>query len=67
MREHRETANADMDPAIPCLAGAITAGRAEATILVHKNLHEVQIFVNKIKTYHAAAGESGFHQVKCPI
>jgi hypothetical protein len=43
-----------------------TAGRAEDSILFHKNLHYVQIFVKKNTKYHAATGETGFrvcHQV----
>jgi len=36
MNEHRETANAAMDQAIPHLAGDIASGRAEETILVSK-------------------------------
>jgi hypothetical protein len=36
MSEHRETANAAMDQAIPRLAGAIAAGRAEDSMLFHK-------------------------------
>jgi len=34
--------------------------------LVHKKIHVVNFFVNKIKMYHAAAGESSFHRVKHP-
>ncbi|MFP4437058.1 MAG: hypothetical protein ACLFVO_07405, partial [Chloroflexaceae bacterium] len=36
MSEHRETANADMDQAIPRLAGDIASGRAEDSMLFHK-------------------------------
>jgi hypothetical protein len=37
MSDHRETVNAAMDQAIPCSAGDIASGRAEETILFHKN------------------------------
>jgi hypothetical protein len=37
MSETRETANADMYPAIPGLAGDIASGRAEEAIFIHKN------------------------------
>ncbi|MFP4440707.1 MAG: hypothetical protein ACLFVO_26020 [Chloroflexaceae bacterium] len=33
---------------------------AEDPILFHKNLHFVQIFMKKKKTYHAAAGKASF-------
>ncbi len=33
-------------------------------MLVHKKIHNVNFFVNKLKTYHAAAGESDSHLVK---
>jgi hypothetical protein len=45
----------------------IVSGRAGDSILFHKNLHIVQIFVKKIQKYHAAAGESRFHRVKRPV
>ncbi len=43
------------------------SGRAEDSILFHKNLHFVQIFVKKIKQYHAAAGDSAVYLVTCPV
>jgi len=36
MSERRETANADMDQAIPGLVADIASGRAEDSILLHK-------------------------------
>jgi hypothetical protein len=47
----------EQQPAIVPDTGSFTSGRAESTILFHKNLHRVQIFVEKIKKCHAAAGE----------
>jgi hypothetical protein len=38
MSEHRKTANTDMYPAIPRLAGDIASGRAEDSYLFHKNV-----------------------------
>ncbi|MFP4437848.1 MAG: hypothetical protein ACLFVO_11430 [Chloroflexaceae bacterium] len=38
MSEHRETANTDMYPAIPRLAGDIASGRAKNSMLFHKNV-----------------------------
>jgi hypothetical protein len=49
MSETRETANADMDLAIPRWAGDIASGRAEGDILFHEILHLVQNFVKKIR------------------
>jgi hypothetical protein len=43
------------------------SGRAEDSILFHKKIHCVNFFVKKIKKYHAAAGESGFHLGKRPV
>jgi hypothetical protein len=37
--------------------GTFASGRAEDSVLFHKNLHKVQIFVKQLKKYHAAAGE----------
>jgi hypothetical protein len=37
MSENRETANADMYQAIPCLAGDIVSGRAEDSMLPQAN------------------------------
>ncbi|MFP4440171.1 MAG: hypothetical protein ACLFVO_23295 [Chloroflexaceae bacterium] len=42
MSEHRETANAAMDQAIPRLAGDIAFGRAEETSLFTNMLYVVQ-------------------------
>jgi len=45
MSETRETTNADMDQAIPCFAGDIASGRAEETILIHKNVAQSATFL----------------------
>jgi hypothetical protein len=45
--EKRETANADVYPAISRSVEDIAAGRAEETIFFTKNLHTVQIFCEK--------------------
>jgi hypothetical protein len=45
MSEHRETANAAMDQAIPHLAGDIASGRAEDSMLYHKNVAQSAIFL----------------------
>jgi hypothetical protein len=39
----------------------------EILFLFHKNIHNVNVFVKKIKKYPAAAGESAVHLVKCPV
>jgi len=41
MSEHRETANAAMDQAIPHLAGDIASGRAEEPGSFPKKIHKV--------------------------
>jgi len=41
MSENRETANADMEPAIPPLAGDIAAGRAEVARSFSQKIHKV--------------------------
>jgi hypothetical protein len=51
---------------ILCLVGDIASGRAEDSDLVHKHSHVVRMFVNKIKQYHAAAGESGHSSKQTP-
>jgi len=47
--------------------GNFTSGRAEQTILFHKKIYNVNLFVKKKKQYYAAAGETGFHLVKHPV
>jgi hypothetical protein len=42
------------------------AGRKKPSFFT-KHLHYVQMFCEKIKMYHAAAGESGFHLGTCPV
>jgi hypothetical protein len=39
----------------------------EDSILFIKILHTVQNFYEKIKQYHAAAGDAAVHRVKRPI
>ncbi|MFP4438157.1 MAG: hypothetical protein ACLFVO_12985 [Chloroflexaceae bacterium] len=68
MSEKHEPAGAAMYQAILRLAGDITSGRAEETILFDKKFaHSANFLSNKIKMYHAAAGESGFHLGTCPV
>jgi hypothetical protein len=51
--------------AVPDPEGTFASGRAEETRSFSRNFgSESQSFVKKIKQYHAAAGESGFHLVK---
>jgi hypothetical protein len=45
MSEHRETATAAMQQAIPDLAGDIASGRTEDTMLVHKNVAQRATFL----------------------
>jgi hypothetical protein len=46
----------------------IASGRAEQTRSFSQKFgSQRQIFVKKDKTYHAAAGESGFHRMKRPV
>jgi hypothetical protein len=52
---------------VPNPDAGFASGRAEDYMLFHKKIHSVNFFVKKIKTYHAAAGESGFHRVKRPV
>jgi len=59
MNETREAAGAAMYQAVSRLAGFIASGRAEDSPLVHKKIHIVNFFVNKVKKYQAAAGEAG--------
>jgi len=59
MNETREAVGAAMYQAVSRLAEFIASGRAEDSTLVHKKIHNVNFFVNKIQKYHAAAGESG--------
>jgi hypothetical protein len=68
MSEHRETASADIHQAISGLVGDIASGRVEELRSFSRKFGSPsQIFVKKKKTYHAAAGESDFNLVKCPI
>jgi hypothetical protein len=68
MSEQRETANAEIYPAIPHVAGDIASDRAEEPRSFSRKFgSESQIFVKKINTYHAAAGDSAVHRVKCPV
>jgi hypothetical protein len=67
MNETRETANADVDQAISRSVEDSASGRAEDSMLFHKNLHKVQHFCEKEKTHHAAAGDSAVHRVKRPV
>jgi len=67
MSETRETANAAIHQVILRLVENIASGRAEEIrSFSHKN-SRCEFLCEKEKTYHAAAGESGFHQVKCPV
>jgi len=44
------------------------SGRAEDSILFHKNVAHHATFLWKRKNeYHAAAGESGVHRMKRPV
>jgi hypothetical protein len=63
MSEKRETANAAMYPAIPCLTGNIASGTVEETRSFAQKNSRCEFFCAKEKTYHAAAGETGFHRV----
>jgi hypothetical protein len=76
MSERRETANADMQQAIPRLAGDIAPfDDAQGRLRQGRTDHSFSqtcgslshMFVKKVKTYHAAAGASGFHLVKRPV
>jgi hypothetical protein len=49
MSETRETANAAIDPAIPCFAGDIASGRAEDSFLVPKNFAQGAKFLGTRK------------------
>jgi hypothetical protein len=67
MNEPRETANADRYQAIRVLWGiSPPAGRKKPSFFT-KQLHKVQLFCEKRKTYHAAAGESAVYRVKRPV
>jgi hypothetical protein len=68
MSETREPANADMDQAILCLTRDIASGRVEENIsFAQKRCTLCNIFVQKHKKYHAAAGDSAFHRMKRPV
>jgi hypothetical protein len=67
MSETRETATADMQQAIPRLAGDIASDRAQETRSFSQKYSQRECFCEKEKTYHAAAGEAGFHRVKRPV
>jgi hypothetical protein len=45
MSEHREPANAAMDQTIPHLTGNIASGRAEDSMLFHKNVARCATFL----------------------
>jgi len=50
------------------LEADIASSRAELDILISQKFgSQSQIFVKKLQTYHAAAGEAGFHLVKRPV
>jgi len=59
MSEKREPASANVFYTILRLAVDIAPGRVEETIFFSKNWHSVPNFREKVKEYHAAAGESG--------
>jgi len=67
MSEHRATANVAMYQAILHLVGHIASGRAEGIRSFSQKNSQRDFFVKKKRVYHAAAGESGFHQVKRPV
>jgi len=66
MSEHRETANAAMDQAIPRLVGDIAAGRAEEVIFPTKTLHRVQRFCEKDKKVPCCRRRIGFSSGQTP-
>jgi hypothetical protein len=66
MSEKHEPAGAAMYPAILHLAGDMASDRAEHAQSFHKNIHSVNVFVNKKKAYQAAAGESGHDRAQTP-
>jgi hypothetical protein len=52
--------------AVPSPEVDIASGRAEDSRSFSQKTSQRNFFVKKKKTYHAAAGESGFHLVKRP-
>jgi len=48
MSEHCETANTNMYPAIPCLAGDIASGRAEETRSFPQKIYVVNFLWKRI-------------------
>jgi hypothetical protein len=63
MSEHREPANAAMQQALPPNAGDIASGMAEHSRSCSQKNSQREFFCEQEKTYHAAAGETGFHRV----
>jgi len=52
---------------VPDPEGMSASGRAEETRSFSQKNSQREFFVKKNKTYHAAAGESDVHLVKCPV
>jgi hypothetical protein len=46
------------------LEGSVASGRTKETGFFTKNFHFVEIFCEKEKVYHAAAGEAGRYRLK---
>jgi hypothetical protein len=67
MSEQRETANPDMIRRSRVWRGISPPVGRKILNLVHKKIHKVNFFVNKIKQYHAAAGDSAVHRMKRPV
>jgi hypothetical protein len=65
---HRVTPVSYTTYAVTDPAGNLASGRAEEPRSCSRKFgSQSQIFVNKKQKYHAAAGESDFHRVKCPV
>jgi hypothetical protein len=68
MNETRETITADVYPALSRSVEDIAAGWADEPIFVHKTFAQnANVLCKKIKTYHAAAGDSAVYRVKRPV
>jgi len=67
MNEHRETTSADVDQVIPHVAEDSASGWVEETRSCSQKNSQREFFCEQEKTYHAAAGETGFHLVKRPV